>query len=221
MSKKTVWEKLDEKQMEELMSFNKDYMDFLSASKTERAFTVNAVKAAEEAGFVNLASVSQLKPGDRVYSTNKGKNFLAFIIGEKPIREGMNLLGAHIDSPRTDIKQNPLYESNGLCLMDTHYYGGIKKYQWVARPMTLAGVVVKKDGTIIDINIGDDDNDPVVGISDLLIHLASAQMSKTADKVVEGEALDVLVASIPAKDVEKDPVKTYLLNLLKEKYDIE
>ncbi len=221
MSKKTVWEKLDEKQMEELMSFNKDYMDFLSASKTERAFTINAVKAAEEAGFVNLASVSQLKPGDRVYSTNKGKNFLAFIIGEKPIREGMNLLGAHIDSPRTDIKQNPLYESNGLCLMDTHYYGGIKKYQWVARPMTLAGVVVKKDGTIIDINIGDDDNDPVVGISDLLIHLAAAQMSKTADKVVEGEALDVLVASIPAKDVEKDPVKTYLLNLLKEKYDIE
>ena len=221
MSKKTVWEKLDEKQMAELMSSTQDYMNFLSASKTERAFTINAVKAAEAAGFVNLADVKELHPGDRVYSTNKGKNFLAFIIGEKPIREGMNLLGAHIDSPRTDIKQNPLYESNGLCLMDTHYYGGIKKYQWVARPMALAGVVVKKDGTVIDINIGDDDNDPVVGISDLLIHLAAAQMSKTADKVVEGEALDVLVASIPAKDVEKDPVKTYLLNLLKEKYDME
>lgn len=218
---KTVWEKLNDSQKDELMQFNKEYIDFLSVSKTERAFVNNSIALVEKAGFKNLCEVTELKPGDKVYSTNKGKNILAFIIGKEPIRNGLNLLGAHIDSPRTDLKQHPLYESNGLVLLDTHYYGGIKKYQWVARPMALVGVVVKKDGTVIDINIGDDDNDPVVGISDLLIHLAADQMSKTGAKVVEGEALDVLVGSIPKKDTEKDPVKAYILDLLKEKYDIE
>lgn len=218
---KTVWEKLNDSQKDELMQFNKEYIDFLSVSKTERAFVNNSIALVEKAGFKNLSEVTELKPGDKVYSTNKGKNILAFIIGKEPIRNGLNLLGAHIDSPRTDLKQHPLYESNGLVLLDTHYYGGIKKYQWVARPMALVGVVVKKDGTVIDINIGDDDNDPVVGISDLLIHLAADQMSKTGEKVVEGEALDVLVGSIPKKDTEKDPVKAYILDLLKEKYDIE
>ena len=218
---KTVWEKLNDSQKDELMQFNKEYIDFLSVSKTERAFVNNSIALVEKAGFKNLSEVTELKPGDKVYSTNKGKNILAFIIGKEPIRNGLNLLGAHIDSPRTDLKQHPLYESNGLVLLDTHYYGGIKKYQWVARPMALVGVVVKKDGTVIDINIGDDDNDPVVGISDLLIHLAADQMSKTGAKVVEGEALDVLVGSIPKKDTEKDPVKAYILDLLKEKYDIE
>lgn len=218
---KTVWEKLNDSQKDELMQFNKEYIDFLSVSKTERAFVNNSIALVEKAGFKNLSEVTELKPGDKVYSTNKGKNILALIIGKEPIRNGLNLLGAHIDSPRTDLKQHPLYESNGLVLLDTHYYGGIKKYQWVARPMALVGVVVKKDGTVIDINIGDDDNDPVVGISDLLIHLAADQMSKTGAKVVEGEALDVLVGSIPKKDTEKDPVKAYILDLLKEKYDIE
>ena len=218
---KTVWEKLNDSQKDELMQFNKEYIDFLSVSKTERAFVNNSIALVEKAGFKNLSEVTELKPGDKVYSTNKGKNILAFIIGKEPIRNGLNLLGAHIDSPRTDLKQHPLYESNGLVLLDTHYYGGIKKYQWVARPMALVGVVVKKDGTVIDINIGDDDNDPVVGISDLLIHLAADQMSKTGAKVVEGEALDVLVGSIPKKDTEKVPVKAYILDLLKEKYDIE
>lgn len=218
---KTVWEKLNDSQKNELMQFNKEYIDFLSVSKTERAFVNNSIALVEKAGFKNLSEVTELKPGDKVYSTNKGKNILAFIIGKEPVRNGLNLLGAHIDSPRTDLKQHPLYESNGLVLLDTHYYGGIKKYQWVARPMALVGVVVKKDGTVIDINIGDDDNDPVVGISDLLIHLAADQMSKTGAKVVEGEALDVLVGSIPKKDTEKDPVKAYILDLLKEKYDIE
>lgn len=218
---KTVWEKLNDSQKDELMQFNKEYIDFLSVSKTERAFVNNSIALVEKAGFKNLSEVTELKPGDKVYSTNKGKNILTFIIGKEPIRNGLNLLGAHIDSPRTDLKQHPLYESNGLVLLDTHYYGGIKKYQWVARPMALVGVVVKKDGTVIDINIGDDDNDPVVGISDLLIHLAADQMSKTGAKVVEGEALDVLVGSIPKKDTEKDPVKAYILDLLKEKYDIE
>lgn len=218
---KTVWEKLNDSQKDELMQFNKEYIDFLSVSKTERTFVNNSIALVEKAGFKNLSEVTELKPGDKVYSTNKGKNILAFIIGKEPIRNGLNLLGAHIDSPRTDLKQHPLYESNGLVLLDTHYYGGIKKYQWVARPMALVGVVVKKDGTVIDINIGDDDNDPVVGISDLLIHLAADQMSKTGAKVVEGEALDVLVGSIPKKDTEKDSVKAYILDLLKEKYDIE
>ena len=218
---KTVWEKLNDSQKDELMQFNKEYIYFLSVSKNERTFLNNSIALVEKAGFKNLSEVTELKPGDKVYSTNKGKNILAFIIGKEPIRNGLNLLGAHIDSPRTDLKQHPLYESNGLVLLDTHYYGGIKKYQWVARPMALVGVVVKKDGTVIDINIGDDDNDPVVGISDLLIHLAADQMSKTGAKVVEGEALDVLVGSIPKKDTEKDPVKAYILDLLKEKYDIE
>ena len=218
---KTVWEKLNDSQKDELMQFNKEYIDFLSVSKTERTFVNNSIALVEKAGFKNLSEVTELKPGDKVYSTNKGKNILAFIIGKEPIRNGLNLLGAHIDSPRTDLKQHPLYESNGLVLLDTHYYGGIKKYQWVARPMALVGVVVKKDGTVIDINIGDDDNDPVVGISDLLIHLAADQMSKTGAKVVEGEALDVLVGSIPKKDTDNDPVKAYILDLLKEKYDIE
>ena len=219
--KKTVWEKLSAEEMNTLMQFNDDYEQFLSTSKTERTFVVNSVALAEKAGFKNLKDVSELHPGDKVYATNKGKNFLAFIIGEKPLREGMNILGAHIDSPRTDLKQHPLYEKDGLALLDTHYYGGIKKYQWVALPMALVGVVVKKDGTVVDINIGDKENDPVVGISDLLVHLAGKQMEKSGSNVVEGEKLDLLVGSIPQKDAEKDPVKTYILNLLKEQYDIE
>ena len=218
---KTVWEKLSETEKDSLMAFNEDYREFLSVSKTERTFTKNSVELAEKAGFRNLNDVTELKPGDRIYATNKGKNFLAFIIGNEPIRNGMNILGAHIDSPRTDLKQHPLYESNGLALLDTHYYGGIKKYQWVAREMALVGVVAKKDGTVVDINIGDDPKDPVVGISDLLIHLAGDQMSKTGAKVVEGENLDILVGSIPAKDTEKDPVKATVLALLKDKYGIE
>lgn len=221
MSSKTVWEKLSDEQFKEVMSFNDDYKEFLSVSKTERTFVKNSVEELEKAGFKNLDEVSSLNPGDKVYSTNKGKNVLAFIIGNKPVKEGMNLLGAHIDSPRTDLKPVPLYEADGLCLLDTHYYGGIKKYQWVARPMALVGVVAKKDGTIVDINIGDKEDDPVVGISDLLIHLAAKQMEKPGSTVVEGEKLDLLVGSIPKKDTEKEPVKAYILDLLKEQYGIE
>jgi len=168
-----------------------------------------------------LSKVKKLKAGDKVYSTNRGKNFLAFVIGRQPIKEGMNLLGAHIDSPRMDLKQHPLYEQDGLVLLDTHYYGGIKKYQWVAHPMALVGVVVKKDGTVVDISIGEKDDDPVVGVSDLLIHLAGEQMKKPGSTVVEGEKLNLLAGSIPAAKEEKDPVKKNILNLLKEKYDIE
>lgn len=218
---KTVWEKLNEKEMEELMQFCEDYRQFLSSSKTERAFVTNSVAAAEKAGFKNISEVSELKPGDRIYAVNRGKNICLFVIGKQPLTSGMNILGAHIDSPRTDLKQHPLYEKDGLALLDTHYYGGIKKYQWVARPMSLVGVVCKKDGTTININIGENPGDPVVGISDLLIHLSAEQLKKSAATVIEGEQLDLLVGSIPKKDEEKDPVKAYILDLLKEKYDIE
>ncbi len=218
---KTVWEKLNEKEMEELMQISEDYRQFLSSSKTERAFVTNSVAAAEKAGFKNISEVSELKPGDRIYAVNRGKNICLFVIGKQPLTSGMNILGAHIDSPRTDLKQHPLYEKDGLALLDTHYYGGIKKYQWVARPMSLVGVVCKKDGTTININIGENPGDPVVGISDLLIHLSAEQLKKSAATVIEGEQLDLLVGSIPKKDEEKDPVKAYILDLLKEKYDIE
>ena len=218
---KTVWEKLNEKEMEELMQISEDYRRFLSSSKTERAFVTNSVAAAEKAGFKNISDVSELKPGDRIYAVNRGKNICLFVIGKQPLTSGMNILGAHIDSPRTDLKQHPLYEKDGLALLDTHYYGGIKKYQWVARPMSLVGVVCKKDGTTININIGENPGDPVVGISDLLIHLSAEQLKKPAATVIEGEQLDLLVGSIPKKDEEKDPVKAYILDILKEKYDIE
>ena len=218
---KTVWEKLNETEMKELMQISEDYRQFLSFSKTERAFVTNSIAAAEKAGFKNISEVTELKPGDRIYAVNRGKNICLFVIGKEPLTNGMNILGAHIDSPRTDLKQHPLYEKDGLALLDTHYYGGIKKYQWVARPMSLVGVVCKKDGTTLNINIGENPGDPVVGISDLLIHLSAEQLKKPAATVIEGEQLDLLVGSIPKKEEEKDPVKAYILDILKEKYDIE
>ncbi len=218
----TVWDKLDDAKKEELMQFNEEYRHFLSRSKTEREFTANSVEFAEANGFVCLDSVKgELKAGDRVYSVNRGKNVCLFVIGREPLTKGMNILGAHIDSPRLDLKQHPLYEKDGLALLDTHYYGGIKKYQWTARPMALHGVVCKKDGTNVDVVFGEAQDEPVVGITELLIHLSAKQLEKTGAKVVEGEQLDILVGSIPAKDEEKDAVKTYVLRLLKEKYGIE
>ncbi len=211
---------MDEKELEKLYAFNEEYRKFLSASKTERTFVTNSVRLAEEAGFRPLEKKKKLKAGDRVYVNNRGKNLCLFVIGKQPVKNGLNILGAHIDSPRMDLKQHPLYEKDGLALFDTHYYGGIKKYQWVASPMALVGVVVKKDGTVIDINIGDQEGDPVVGVSDLLVHLSSKQLAKTGSTVVEGESLDLTAGSIPC-DEEKDPVKANILRILKEKYDIE
>ena len=173
------------------------------------------------AGYKDLKDVDILKPGDKVYVTNMNKNVALFVIGKKPIEAGLRILGAHIDSPRLDLKQNPLYESEGFALLDTHYYGGVKKYQWVTIPLSLIGVVVKKDGTVINVNIGEDETDPVVGISDLLIHLSADQMKKEAAKVIEGEDLDVTFASMPLRDYEKDSVKANVLKILKEKYDFE
>ncbi len=219
---KTVWEKYNKKDLKELDTFTEEYRTFLSKTKTEREFVKESVALIEANGFKNLNTVKgKLKVGDKVYALNKNKNVCMFVIGKKPLTDGLNILGAHIDSPRLDLKQHPLYEKDGLALMDTHYYGGIKKYQWVARPMALHGVVCKKDGTSVNIVIGEDENDPVVGISDLLIHLAGEQMKKPATTVVTGEQLDVLVGSIPLKKEEKDAVKANVLDLLKKKYDIE
>ena len=176
---------------------------------------------AEEKGFKPLDSFETLKPGDKVYVNNRDKNIALFVIGNKPLTEGMRILGAHIDSPRMDLKQNPLYESEGFVLADTHYYGGVKKYQWVTIPLSLYGVVAKKDGTVVDVVIGEDDNDPVVGISDLLIHLAADQLDKKAAKVIEGENLDVTLGNMPLAGEEKNAVKANILKLLKDKYDIE
>lgn len=221
---KTVWEKYDAKTTKACMNFNEEYKEFLTASKTEREFTTNAIALAEKHGFQDFSKVkSKLKAGDRVYFNNRGKNVTLFVIGKKPIIDGMNILGAHIDSPRMDLKQHPLYEKDGLALLDTHYYGGIKKYQWTARAMALHGVVCKKDGTTINVVIGEEDDDPVLGITELLIHLSGKQMAKKGSEVVEGEQLDLTVGSIPAKgkDNEKDLVKKNILAILKEKYDME
>ena len=219
MYNKYAWEKYDN--YDEIMQFNEGYKAFISTGKTERLCVKEAVKLLEEKGFKDLKTFKTLKPGDKVYATNKGKNVACFVIGKENLEKGLNILGAHIDSPRIDVKQNPIYESTNFCLFDTHYYGGIKKYQWVTIPLALHGVVVKKDGSVVDINIGEDLNDPVVGISDLLIHLAQDQLQKTASKVIEGEDLDVTIGSIPTKGEEKEAVKKAVLQLIKEKYQIE
>ena len=221
MYNKNAWEKYSDEEFKLVMKFNDDYKDFITKGKTERKCVDLSVKEAEANGFKELSTYSSLKKGDKVYVTNKNKNFAAFVIGEESIEKGLRVLGAHIDSPRLDIKQNPLYEKNGFTLLDTHYYGGVKKYQWVTIPLALYGVVCKKDGSIINVEIGDDENDPVVGISDLLIHLAGDQLQKTAAKVIEGEDLDLTLGNIPKKGAEKDKVKSYILDILKEKYDFE
>ena len=221
MYAKNAWEKYNDEQIKEIMDFNEGYKTFITKGKTERLCVNETVKKAMAAGYKDLKDVDILKPGDKVYVTNMNKNVALFVIGKKPIEAGLRILGAHIDSPRLDLKQNPLYESEGFALLDTHYYGGVKKYQWVTIPLSLIGVVVKKDGTVINVNIGEDETDPVVGISDLLIHLSADQLKKEAAKVIEGEDLDVTFASMPLKDYEKDSVKANVLKILKEKYDFE
>lgn len=220
MYAKNTWEKYKDN-LNEVMEYNEGYKDYISKNKTERACVKDSIRLAEEKGFKPLDSFETLKPGDKVYVNNRDKNIALFVIGNKPLTEGMRILGAHIDSPRMDLKQNPLYESEGFVLADTHYYGGVKKYQWVTIPLSLYGVVAKKDGTVVDVVIGEDDNDPVVGISDLLIHLAADQLDKKAAKVIEGENLDVTLGNMPLAGEEKDAVKANILKLLKDKYDIE
>ncbi|WP_295289720.1 aminopeptidase [uncultured Catenibacterium sp.] len=220
MYAKNTWEKYKDN-LNEVMEYNEGYKDYISKNKTERACVKDSIRLAKEKGFKPLDSFETLKPGDKVYVNNRDKNIALFVIGNKPLTEGMRILGAHIDSPRMDLKQNPFYESEGFVLADTHYYGGVKKYQWVTIPLSLYGVVAKKDGTVVDVVIGEDDNDPVVGISDLLIHLAADQLDKKAAKVIEGENLDVTLGNMPLVGEEKDAVKANILKLLKDKYDIE
>ena len=220
---KTVWEKIDDKQMKKLMSFSEGYKKFLDNAKTEREAVDEAIALAKKAGFKQFKGNEKLNAGDKLYFNNRNKSLALFVVGKDPIEKGMNILGAHIDSPRIDIKQNPLYEDNGLVLMDTHYYGGIKKYQWVAMPMALHGIVCKKDGSKVTVNLGEKDDEPILEISDLLIHLAGEQMEKKGGKVIEGEDLNALVGSIPArsKKEESDLVKKNILNILKKEYGIE
>lgn len=212
----------DDKNVEVLAQ---EYKEFLSKCKTERECTQYFIKEAESHGYQDLnkliAQGTRLKAGDKVYGVGMGKTIALFQIGKQPLTEGMNILCAHIDSPRLDLKQNPLYEDTELSFMDTHYYGGIKKYQWVALPLALHGVVAKKDGTVISVNVGEDPADPVVYVTDLLIHLAGKQMEKKGSVVVEGENLDILVGSRPLAGEEKDAVKANILRILKEKYQIE
>ena len=219
MYRKNAWLKYDDKKP--VMDFAEGYKAFISTAKSERLAVIEAEKLLKANGFKNIVDVKTLKEGDRVYFINKKKNVAAFIIGKEPLENGLRILGAHIDSPRLDLKENPIYESKGFALGDTHYYGGIKKYQWATIPLALVGVVCKKDGTVVDVNIGDDPKDPIVGITDLLIHLAADQMAKSAAKVIEGENLDITLGSMPLNKDEKEPVKANVLRLLKEKYDIE
>lgn len=229
MERKDVWLTYTEEQRKELNALSEDYKAFLDKGKTERECVQESVRQAEAAGYVSLDTViaekRALHPGDKVYATCMGKAIALFHIGTKPLEKGMNILGAHIDSPRLDLKQNPLYEDEGQALLDTHYYGGIKKYQWVALPLALHGVIAKKDGTVENIVLGEDPSDPVFCISDLLPHLGADQMAKKASAVIAGEDLNVLVGSEPLanveKEKEKEAVKANVLRLLKGKYDME
>ena len=234
MEMKNVWETYNTRQLKELETLNTQYREFLSQCKTERECVDYIVNTIEDAGYQELSDAiktgKKLKKGDKVYAVCMNKSVVMFHIGEKPMAEGMNILGAHIDSPRLDVKQNPLYEDGGFAYLDTHYYGGVKKYQWVTIPLAIHGVVIKKDGTTIEVNVGENEDDPVFFISDLLIHLAQEQMEKKASKVIEGEALDLIIGNKPislGKGTEKeesagkDAVKKGILSILKETYDME
>lgn len=229
MEREVAWKKYDEADLDSLEQLAAEYIEFISNNKTERECAATAVSQAEEHGYRSLDEAVRegraLKAGDKVWALAHGKALILAQLGKKPLAEGMNILGAHIDSPRLDIKQNPLYEANDFALLDTHYYGGIKHYQWVTLPLALHGVVAKKDGTVVDVQVGDSPDDPVFCVTDLLIHLANQQMGKKATEVVEGEALDLLVGNRPlvvaeGEEAEKEPVKAFALKLLAEKYDI-
>ena len=225
MERTNAWKGYTKKELKEMEKLCEDYRHFLDDGKTERECVSQSVRIAEQAGYRNLADVieegGKLTAGDKVYSVNMNKSIALFQIGRQPLEKGMAILGAHIDSPRMDIKQNPLYEDTELAFLDTHYYGGIKKYQWVTLPLAIHGVIVKKDGEVVPVCVGEDEKDPVFCVTDLLIHLSQERMSKKATEVIEGEALDILVGSQPLKGEEKDAVAKNILSILKEKYDME
>lgn len=229
MKTENAWEKYTETQLEEVDALSKAYRAFLNHGKTERECVKQIVERAKEAGYKELSELIKegktCKPGDKVYAVNMEKAVILFQVGSEPLENGMNILGAHIDSPRLDVKQNPLYEDGDFAFLDTHYYGGIKKYQWVTIPLAIHGVVVKKNGEKVVINIGEKEDDPVFFISDLLVHLAAEQLEKKASKVIEGEALDIIIGNRPLQDVKddekKEKVQAFTLKLLKEQYEIE
>lgn len=225
MERKNAWKDYSEKDLKDLENLCKGYREFLSECKTERECVKEIVRLAKEKGYISLEGVlaagKSLKEGDKIYAVCMNKSVALFNIGKKPLECGMNILGAHIDSPRIDVKQNPLYEESDLVYFDTHYYGGIKKYQWVTLPLAIHGVIVKKDGESVEVCIGEKEDDPVFCITDLLIHLAGEQMDKKAAKVIEGEKLDLLIGSIPLNDEEKEAVKKNILKILKDTYKID
>ncbi len=225
MERPNAWLSYDAQALAALEETSKNYRHFLDNGKTERECVAQAVAAAQKQGYVDLQDAiragKQLQPGDKVYVNVMGKAVMLFLLGRQPLEQGVNIVGAHIDSPRIDVKQNPFYEDTDIAYADTHYYGGIKKYQWVARALALHGVVAKKDGTLVNVVIGESDEDPVVGISDLLIHLAGDQMGKKASEVVGGEDLDIILCGKPLAGEEKEPVKAQLLKLLKDQYGLD
>lgn len=229
MKTENAWEKYTKTQLEEVDALSRAYRAFLNHGKTERECVKQIVERAKEAGYKELCELIKegktCKPGDKVYAVNMEKAVILFQVGSEPLENGMNILGAHIDSPRLDVKQNPLYEDGDFAFLDTHYYGGIKKYQWVTIPLAIHGVVVKKNGEKVVINIGEKEDDPVFFISDLLVHLAAEQLEKKASKVIEGEALDIIIGNRPLQDVKddekKEKVQAFTLKLLKEQYGIE
>ena len=223
---KNAWLKYDEKDLKEVNEFSKRYKDFITNCKTERECTTSIISVAEKNGYVDLNETlkenKRIKSGDKLYINNMGKAVALFVIGEEPLTSGMNIIGSHLDSPRSDLKQNPLYEEGDFALFKTHYYGGIKKYQWVTTPLAIHGVVVQKNGEKINVVIGENEDDPVFCFTDLLAHLSSTQMKKKASEVIEGENLNLLAGSIPC-EVEKDKysVKDKVLNIIREKYGID
>ena len=225
MERTNAWTNYDAEEKEKVFAICEDYKSFISEGKTERLCVKLSVKMAEAAGYRNLKEIiekgEKLKAGDKVYMAYMGKSIMLAHIGNDPIEKGMNILGAHIDSPRLDIKQNPLYENTDIAYLDTHYYGGVKKYQWVTLPLAIHGVFAKKDGSVVEVHLGEKENDPVFCISDLLIHLAGEQLQKKAATVVEGENLDVIVGTMPLTDPEKDKVKEGVLAILAEQYGID
>lgn len=225
LKSKNAWLKYNSEEKKQIFEFCTGYIDYMSVCKTERECVLTAIDMVEAMGYRDLEEViakgEALKAGDKVFMNNKDKSLAIFLIGKEPIEKGMRILGSHVDSPRLDLKQNPLYEDSELAMLDTHYYGGVKKYQWVTLPLAIHGVVVKKDGSKIDIVIGEDDKDPVIGVSDLLIHLAGDQLQKKGSNVIEGEDLNILVGNMPLEGENKDAVKANILKLIKEKYDFE
>ena len=229
MENKNAWGKYPEgTKRDEVFLFAEEYRKFISNCKTERECVTALEARAKTAGFMDLKDViangTTLKAGDKVFANNMGKGMALFVIGQDSMEKGMNILGAHIDSPRLDLKQDPLYEDTDFAMLDTHYYGGIKKYQWVTLPMALHGVIVKKDGTVVKVNIGDKPGDPVVGVSDLLIHLSGDQITKKASEVIGGENLDLLIGSIPMETEDenvKEKVKANIMNILTKEYGVE